>query len=963
MISSPFPGSIVTGDKNKNVYFITFAGSLYKSALNVGNLQTTPLYYGGCAIFGESTTETMSFVHAYSAVDGSDLWVNTPVQVSGSIDATPVISSDLVLYVSSSSGALYAFDISDINNPVPLWVQNVLNLPPGTFKKVVANILSNDGTQLYLFTQAGIYAVQLAGRSTNPTVAWSAMTNLDFTGTQPIYNDQMILTASNNTVYGFDTGVTPRQGQMSAAWSYHVGGSQVYQLMNIDCVLAYATDTTGTFYTLDMKAGNQVNTFNPGIAVANLANSLLYDGQHLISPGSGTITRYYLLQTEHFGPVYKQVWSQSINGAVFSTSPFVCDSVLYAISQQGVIYSINLQDGAVLDSQQLPAGFTVPFSSLMMVPIDLSSTGGIRFLLDGSNYFTTMKNLFIAAKNGSVNNGNNPPFPPTLENLVKAVNSAQFKAYVLMWDRSLLDVIQEQPGNFKDALATLFSEETARSMIGNVQTKYVLQGGNVRCYLEPYPKISLGSLTQGLLSPANLGFFSQHQKISIFCINGNKFALVSGMNLLPEYYDTPQHLLDSTDEYGKNTYHSYHDTAVLLQGPVVEQVEQEFDRRWAKSGTSSQNPSTSTYVKLAGWSIKHDFCLDAPAACKGTVAPAPFNDPTITSAPVPVKVLITNSDDVLHPIRQIREALVTAINNAGNYIYFENFTFSEISLVEAIARKLTSPGNTCSVILMLPHPSVGDDIQFPIIRATYSLLSIVCNNWTSITYNVVEHKYYIDPTGDAIAVRTITGTRTITPSAITTIQVVFKSSVYNSEVVYTVPGSNNPLTFEARYIVDMTIPDANSNSKLIVCSPARYFSTVQAGNSAAQLTGWSDNYRGIYIHSKLALFDDATAVIGSANFNGRSMLNDGELSVQINDLATVTAIRTQLFQHWNMQDSGTSGWTVQTWITNMLRFATSPAANTVGVLPLKYASLPSKFKRQFQRIAFDDFDINPGPLL
>lgn len=47
----------------------------------------------------------------------------------------------------------------------------------------------------------------------------------------------------------------------------------------------------------------------------------------------------------------------------------------------------------------------------------------------------------------------------------------------------------------------------------------------------------------------------------------------------------------------------------------------------------------------------------------------------------------------------------------------------------------------------------------------------------------------------------------------------------------------------------------------------------------------------IYVHSKVATFDDRLAIVGSANLNGRSLKWDTELAVALDDPAEVRAVR------------------------------------------------------------------------
>lgn len=54
----------------------------------------------------------------------------------------------------------------------------------------------------------------------------------------------------------------------------------------------------------------------------------------------------------------------------------------------------------------------------------------------------------------------------------------------------------------------------------------------------------------------------------------------------------------------------------------------------------------------------------------------------------------------------------------------------------------------------------------------------------------------------------------------------------------------------------------------------------------------------IYLHSKVSVFDETTAIISSANLNGRSMRWDTEVGVLLEDPATVRELRSKCLRHW-----------------------------------------------------------------
>jgi phosphatidylserine/phosphatidylglycerophosphate/cardiolipin synthase-like enzyme len=60
----------------------------------------------------------------------------------------------------------------------------------------------------------------------------------------------------------------------------------------------------------------------------------------------------------------------------------------------------------------------------------------------------------------------------------------------------------------------------------------------------------------------------------------------------------------------------------------------------------------------------------------------------------------------------------------------------------------------------------------------------------------------------------------------------------------------------------------------------------------------------IYIHAKVSIFDDQTAIVSSANLNGRSLRWDTEAGVVLSDPDTVAGLRLRLMEHWLPEGAG-----------------------------------------------------------
>ncbi len=81
-----------------------------------------------------------------------------------------------------------------------------------------------------------------------------------------------------------------------------------------------------------------------------------------------------------------------------------------------------------------------------------------------------------------------------------------------------------------------------------------------------------------------------------------------------------------------------------------------------------------------------------------------------------------------------------------------------------------------------------------------------------------------------------------------------------------------------------------------ICSPVRLVSHD---------TGGRDSFAGspiVYVHAKVSVFDSTSAIISSANLNGRSMYWDTEAGVEFDEPDLVERLRRRMFRHWLNED-------------------------------------------------------------
>ena len=135
---------------------------------------------------------------------------------------------------------------------------------------------------------------------------------------------------------------------------------------------------------------------------------------------------------------------------------------------------------------------------------------------------------------------------------------------------------------------------------------------------------------------SNPWFTGDHAKLTIV---DQEIAFVGGMNIGREYrYD-------------------WHDLMMEVRGPVVDQLQYEFDQSWARAGMLGE------YAWLAG-------AFDRPEA----VLPRPAH---------PIRILSTSVHDA-----EIYRVQLAAIRNARKYIFIENTYFSDDKiLLELVAAR------------------------------------------------------------------------------------------------------------------------------------------------------------------------------------------------------------------------------------------------------------------------------------
>jgi phosphatidylserine/phosphatidylglycerophosphate/cardiolipin synthase-like enzyme len=911
---------VVVGDNLKNVVVANASTGqvLSTMTLSLGSMSAPALIWNSKAYFGESTSNATSLLHAYSLAASPviDTW-SPGISVAGSIDASPIIVNS-ILWVANNKGQLLGFQNPNSSQPTALSPFSVFGV--GNSTVTVPYLLNpTDGRTAILVTQRGLFGVDVS--TGNAALSWSAFGGVDLSTVAPVRTGSTLFVAAANTIYSVDLGFTKANPYSSLEMP-----AQVAVLVALGGEKLLVGCTNGQFVLLDTAVEQSLGSFNLSQTASAIAWTRLIGGDLFSFSSAGAVSLTAFTVGANAAITASTAWTSSAT-AGFAGGPAMMGSIAMGVTVDGKLYSYDVGNNTVLlNGVALLSGTRQTAIVACGEVVQNSAQASVTFLLDGENYFPALRNTLIAVLNKSFNTPASLPSDLSFEGLIKAIGNAGINAYVMMWNSSVAYFLTDGGTNWtKFQIATTLGSSYFSMLFNpngafrgdhrlNSQTVLALNSTpNVSTYLENYQS----NQSSWFDLPVELG--SNHQKIIIASVAGVKIALVSGFNTItPSYYDSTAHtMLDSSGNYDGQ---SWHDTGLILTGPAVDLIEAEFDRRWSKTN-AKPSPSGTTYVKFANWMIARGSIL-GPAT-----SPPPYTNPLPSTPAVSTQVMLTSNETfnfnaplpnlaaLLSNVRQILDQLIANIAAATSYIYFENFTFTSSEIVMALARKLqSSPPSGFQIIILVPHPTVDEFNngfsmelgQLILTRLSYAALKLSSTDWD----------YYILNTGDQI-------------QSTDTTEILFDvRGIERTLLTFTKGGSTRTVS-----ISDVVAIHSNGNApQVVMCSPARYFTSPQSDTGKA-LQGYKTNFRGIYIHSKLALFDDKIAVVGSANYSQRSMRVDGELSVFVNDAPTALAIRQQLFTHWGMS-------TPASWVSNMTSFV-STTTSSVGVLPLLYSAMPN----------------------
>lgn len=477
-----------------------------------------------------------------------------------------------------------------------------------------------------------------------------------------------------------------------------------------------------------------------------------------------------------------------------------------------------------------------------------STQNDVAFFLDGTNFFPAVEQALQAVIAAPPNPltyvrmafwmaAHDMPLVNPFAQVVSVDDLLETRLRQVAWAGHNVEIILHRPSELDLAGEALFQGDLATSLFrANQATHDYLDrwrasddpnSGEIRVFLEKIDR----------WVPAA----SNHQKIVICSIAGQRTVFLGGFNLLASYWDTPAHSYAG---------HSWHDTGVRLRGPATDAVEAEWARRWHKSGHH----------------------ITANATPQNTFGP-------VGGQTVGVRIATTSSEGWRREA-DIQRELTTLIAGANQYLYFENYGFSDPALVDALAARLrAAPAPPVIVNLAWPRPP----LPFPPV-APYDYLDYI--SWLKLALQDCASVDVPDPANPGALV-------TVPRATATTWQIQQSWNGWSTARSVLSALHNRWLEQDA---LEWQLPGGGVHTTRLIDIAAvtgglRFYTAARATNPAT--------LEPVYVHSKLALFDDRYAVVGTANFTYRSMVYDGEIAAIIDNPTIVTAIRQALLPHFN----------------------------------------------------------------
>jgi phosphatidylserine/phosphatidylglycerophosphate/cardiolipin synthase-like enzyme len=507
-------------------------------------------------------------------------------------------------------------------------------------------------------------------------------------------------------------------------------------------------------------------------------------------------------------------------------------------------------------------------------PHTATGQNAVSFVLDGENYFETMRQLFERVRQAprdpkgltyvrlafwmieadvTIGDRNyHDRANHTLLAYIEQVARAGHHVEVIMWRPKKHEQyfgegkgVYEANKAFADKMYAL-----------DVSLAAVDGAGRARVYFEAY---------EGETGASN------HQKIAIFSIAGQRQVMVGGLNLSNGYFAAHDHR-------HPNTNRPWHDVAMYLRGPVTDDVEKEWKRRWDRT-RALEAGWFSNQLGAGGEFLARDFAFFAETVVRQreiateentTIQTPDADDREVTIA------LTRSVGSTRYP--RLRDKIIERINAANNSIYFENYHFSDPDLVRAIVARhavRAAAAANLAVVVVVPYP-MSHSSSYMTRRAWLHMILQFRNGATDTPYC----REVIYDLGAGAGIERVTRAACGVNWAVT--------DCYDpAEPLAHDWLENDTLTFTAGVAPPVTV----RFSQILAVDGAMHF--------YAPFYVAGGNRRTLYTHSKVASFDDQWLVVGSANWSFRSMQYDGEISAFVNHGPTAANAVQRLLRHYN----------------------------------------------------------------
>ncbi|QDE97365.1 IPT/TIG domain-containing protein [Myxococcus xanthus] len=399
------------------------------------------------------------------------------------------------------------------------------------------------------------------------------------------------------------------------------------------------------------------------------------------------------------------------------------------------------------------------------------------------------------------------------------------------------------------------ANESFAEAIRRIDTDALATGpgvGRARMFLEHYEGDLVGA--------------ANHQKIAIVSIAGQRTALVGGLNLSNHYFAPHDH-------GGAQTWH---DTAVRLRGPVTDDVEAEWMRRWRRTNDVATQWVWNAFGS-GGDVVARNYAYWSSTTVKQQAVS--IHENTTRQARHPdnrsVSIALTRSVGSTR-YRHIRDKVIERINAANDYLYFENYHFADPDLLQAVyrrheARRLAN--HELKVVIVVPMQ--GGSMAYMTRRAW---LHMVLRFLKPIGTPYCRIVRYLDDAGTPQQVdRTTCATWNVVDSFDT-----------NSPT----PGLRN------RWLEQDCIQFKQTLASPTTTVPLHKITTVEGDLHFYSCFG-AGGAANVYVHSKVAIFDDRWLVCGTANWSFRSMQYDGEIAAFVDSPHVAQGALTNLLNHYN----------------------------------------------------------------